>query len=75
MSSNSPQLSLEDVLQLQALNVHNAQSAPAVLGYLSKALEEQKQRRAADIPACFDAHCPMYRGIQAFGRQGDHNQR
>ena len=48
MLSDSPQLSLEDVLQLEALNIHYAQSAPVVPGYLSKALEEQKQRRYAE---------------------------
>lgn len=48
MALDSPQLSLEDVLQLQALNVPNAQSSAAVLGYLSTALEEQKQRRYAE---------------------------
>lgn len=48
MASDSSQLGLEDVLQLQALNVPNAQSSAAMLGYLSKALEEQKQRRYAE---------------------------
>lgn len=48
MALDSPQLGLEDIVQLQALNVPNVQSSAAVLGYLSKDLEEQKQKRYAE---------------------------
>ena len=48
MALDSPQPSVEEILQLQTQNVPYMQYSASVLGHLSKALEEQKQKRYAE---------------------------
>ena len=48
MALDSLQPSIEEILQLQTQNVPYMQYSASVLGHLSKALEEQKQRRYAE---------------------------